>query len=200
MGSKVFATITATAVLGFAGIANAGFVIIDTNGEPRTTVSPIPTNNDFRAELGAAGITQFELGTSLSVTPGPAGAAEYFIDVEAFGSEAGYVNRFQMGGVSFTSPGNLAWERRFVGTGPGGSGLMDFEFCALTISRCISNGTNDNTGMESLQSIGMWVSPDSNTAWLLWDDSGARQDDNHDDLIIRLTYRVPEPATLGLLG
>ncbi|HPF28002.1 MAG: PEP-CTERM sorting domain-containing protein [Steroidobacteraceae bacterium] len=200
MRHTAIAAIAATAVLGFAGIANAGFVIIDTNGAPRTTVSPIPTNNDFRAELVAAGISRFELGTSLSVTPGPAGASEYFIDIEAFGSEAGYTNRFTMGTTSFTSPGNLSWGPRFVGTVPGGSGVMDFEFCALTISACISNVQNDNTGMESAQSIGMWVSEDGNTAWLLWDDSGARQDDNHDDLIIRLTYRVPEPATLGLLG
>jgi hypothetical protein len=37
------------------------------------------------------------------------------------------------------------------------------------------------------------------------DDSGANRDDNHDDMVIRVTARrivvpVPEPATLGLLG
>jgi hypothetical protein len=51
-----------------------------------------------------------------------------------------------------------------------------------------------------VQSIGMRISEDGNTAWLLWDDSGANQDDNHDDMIIQLRYRVPEPATLGLMG
>ena len=77
---------------------------------------------------------------------------------------------------------------------------MNFEFCALTISSCLNNAQNADTGPGSFQSVGMWVSADGNTAWLLWDDSGSDIDDNHDDLIIRLTYRVPEPATLGLLG
>ena len=44
---------------------------------------------------------------------------------------------------------------------------------------------------------------------IFWDDSGAKNDDNHDDMIIGMRFRpivsVPEPATLavftlGLLG
>jgi hypothetical protein len=47
----------------------------------------------------------------------------------------------------------------------------------------------------------MWLTNNGNTAWLLFDDGGAGSDDNHDDLIVRLTYRsVPEPGTLALLG
>jgi hypothetical protein len=34
----------------------------------------------------------------------------------------------------------------------------------------------------------------------MFDDGGGGPDDNHDDMIVRLTYQVPEPATLGLLG
>jgi hypothetical protein len=50
----------------------------------------------------------------------------------------------------------------------------------------------------------MWIS-NANTAWLLWDDSGANVDDDYDDLVMRLTYHgvareVPEPATLLLLA
>jgi len=42
--------------------------------------------------------------------------------------------------------------------------------------------------------------------WLvMFDDSGAGNDDNHDDMVIRLSisdgsFRVPEPVSLGLLG
>jgi hypothetical protein len=46
----------------------------------------------------------------------------------------------------------------------------------------------------------MRIAADGLSAILLWDDSGANRDDNHDDMIIQLRYRVPEPATLGLLG
>jgi len=45
--------------------------------------------------------------------------------------------------------------------------------------------------------------PTSNLWMILWDDSGARNDDNHDDLAIVARYRsvsVPEPGTLMLLG
>lgn len=52
--------------------------------------------------------------------------------------------------------------------------------------------------------------PGTSTLWMaFWDDSGAKSDDNHDDMIIGMRFRpivsVPEPATLavftlGLLG
>jgi len=181
-----------------AGAANAGFVIMDNGGAPLSVISPIPTNNDFRAELNGLGITQLTLGGSLALSPDtmPGGA----IGISVFASEAGFMNQFNLGTASFTSPGNLAWMERAVGSVPGGPGMVPFEFCALTISSCLNNAQNANTAAGSFQSVGMWVSADGNTAWLLWDDSGSDTDDNHDDLIIRLTYRVPEPATLGLLG
>jgi hypothetical protein len=201
MNRKSIAPLAALGALLVAGAANAGFVIVNNGGEPITTVSPIPTNNDFRSQLIAAGVTQFNLGGVLSLTPGPQGAQNYAIDVAVFASEAGIANQFTMGAVSFTAPGNLAWQQRNIGTvlAPAG-GVLPFELCATSISRCLTNAQNDNTRFGSDQSIGMWVSEDGNTAWLLWDDSGASFDDNHDDLIVRLTYRVPEPATLGLLG
>ena len=69
------------------------------------------------------------------------------------------------------------------------------------VSTCVTNNQNDATRSTSPLSIGMWISGDGNTAWLLWDDSGANMDDNHDDMIVRLTIRsVPEPGTLALLG
>jgi hypothetical protein len=200
MNRKILATLSATGALLLAGAANAGFVIVNNGGAGISTVSPIPTNNDFRAELTAAGVGQFNLGGSLSLTPGPLGAQNYIVDVVAYGAEAGFTNQFTLGSVTFTSNGNLSWQARPVGSVQGLSGLLNFQFCSISISACLTNAQNDNTVVGSFQSIGMWVSEDTNTAWLLWDDSGASLDDNHDDLIIRLTYRVPEPATLGLLG
>lgn len=200
MKVKKFGPIAAVGALLVAGVANAGFVIVDNGGAPLSVVSPIPQNNDFRAQLIAAGVTQFTLGGSLSVTPGPLGASNYVIGVEVVAAEAGYINRFTLGSVQYTSPGNVAWGATSVGSVPGGSGFLGFEFCAVSITTCLTNAQNADTRDGSFQSIGMWVSEDGNTAWLLWDDSGAGTNDNHDDLIIRLTYRVPEPATLGLLG
>jgi hypothetical protein len=201
MNRKILAPLAAVGALLIAGAANAGFVIVNNSAPAVSTVSPIPTNNDFRSQLIAAGVTQFSLGGVLSLTPGALGAGNYAIDIDVFAAEAGILNRFTYGAVSYTAPGNLSWAMRRQGTisGPAG-GVLPFEFCATSISRCLTNTQNDATQFGSEQSIGMWVSEDGNTAWLLWDDSGASFDDNHDDLIVRLTYRVPEPATLGLLG
>jgi hypothetical protein len=52
------------------------------------------------------------------------------------------------------------------------------------------------------------ITPGSGTvAWIWYDDQPTNQDDNHDDIVIRLEITggsfhvpVPEPATLGLLG
>jgi hypothetical protein len=45
---------------------------------------------------------------------------------------------------------------------------------------------------------------DSVTWAIFWDDSGAKNDDNHDDFVAIARYRtttsVPEPASLFLLG
>ena len=44
---------------------------------------------------------------------------------------------------------------------------------------------------------------DSATWAIFWDDSGAKNDDNHDDFIAIARYRatsVPEPSTLFLIG
>jgi hypothetical protein len=61
---------------------------------------------------------------------------------------------------------------------------------------------SDAPGLVSLRATGMTLGTHGNTAWLLWDDSGAIADDGHDDdLMVRLSYRsVPEPGTLALLG
>ena len=197
MNRKHFAPLAAVSALLLAGVANAGFVIMDNGGAPLSTVSPIPNNNDFRTDLIAAGIGQFNQGGSLALS---ASSLPGVIDVTAFGSEAGFVNRFTLGAASFTTPGSLSWSARSAGSTAASAGMVNFEFCALTISSCLNNAQNADTGPGSFQSVGMWVSADGNTAWLLWDDSGSDIDDNHDHLIIRLPYRVPEPATLGLLG
>lgn len=37
--------------------------------------------------------------------------------------------------------------------------------------------------------------------YLALDDNGANEDDNHDDMVLKVTSsKVPEPGTLGLIG
>lgn len=192
--------IAAAAVLAtLAGNAQASFILIDESAPIGIASSPITPINDFAANLAAAGVSQMYLGRSLGIAGAGAGDS---IAVDFFAAEAGFRNQFIVGSTTLiNNQGNLAWSQRSLGTIGAANGTMSFQFCAVTIRACLTNAQNETTRLGSLQSIGMWLSADGNTAWLLWDDSGANADDNHDDLIVRLTYRsVPEPGTLALLG
>jgi hypothetical protein len=194
-------SLAGTLALAFAASsANAAFTYVDLQSpwlQPATSISSL---NDFRSQLISNGVTNMTVGKSLAVTGARAGDQ---INVDFFASEAGYRNQFRLGSNTLIdNTGNKAWAERDLGLfNVNANGLLNFQFCAVTIGQCLTNAANDTRRLGSVQSIGMWLSPDRHTAWLLWDDSGANIDDNHDDLIVRLTYRsVPEPGTLALLG
>jgi hypothetical protein len=193
-------TMIGALALAFAGAAQAGFVYYDTQSPYSTASILIPTSNDFRTQLSTAGVSRYRLGRSLGVS-GVGADAE--INIDFFGAEAGYRNQFRLGGTTLIdNQGNRGWQERDYGNFDVDNGRLDFRFCAVTSSvNCVTNYGNDSTNSYSTRSIGMWISGDGNTAWLLWDDSGAGPDDDHDDMIVRLTFRsVPEPGTLALLG
>lgn len=192
----------AGAALGLALAANAhaGFVYGTDDGTPGSTFA-VPANNNFQAQLAGVGVTNVTLYRSLEVTK--AGV----VSVWYFGKEAGFTNAFTWGGAPVaTTGGGLieAWGQRFVTSFAVTPGEPNFGF-TIVGGTGVTNAQNDlltiPPGATSpLQSIGMAITDGGNSAWLLWDDSGANNDDNHDDMIILLTYSVPEPATLGLLG
>lgn len=207
--TRILASATAIVGLAAASAAQAAFVYIDTASPYSTPATSISPYNDFRSQLIAAGASSMTLGRSLGVTSPFNGS--FVIDVDFFAAEAGYRNQFILGNTTvINNQGNRSWAERDMGTyaltsalttGTGTTRLLNFRFCAVTVNQCLTNAQNDSTTLSSAQSIGMWLSQDRNTAWLLWDDSGYGPDDNHDDLIVRLTYRsVPEPGTLALLG
>jgi hypothetical protein len=180
-----------------AGVtANAGFVYTDAGGPAPNWV---PLNNDFRGQLGAAGVPAFSLGRVLGLTGAQAGDV---IDIDFFGAEAGYRNTFYWGNsLLLNNQGNHSFGERDLATVGAYNGSLGFKFCAVTVNSCLSNFGNNSSQWNSYQSIGMWLTDGGNTAWLLWDDSGANRDDDHDDLVIRLRHRrVPEPGTLALFG
>jgi len=53
----------------------------------------------------------------------------------------------------------------------------------------VSCDTEDGTGVTNCDSLILWL-----------DDGGADNDDNHDDMAIRITARLPEPSSTALLG
>lgn len=204
---KVNFALSFAALAALSGSARASFVWLEDMPPYSASTVEIPTSNDFRAQLAGAGISQMWVGRSLGIIE--AGSADW-VSVDFFAAEAGYRNQFWANGsLLLDNQGNQSWSARPEGSFNVSDGLLNFGFCAATINACLSNAANDAAPLGSFQSMGMWIS-DVNTAWLLWDDSGANVDDDYDDLILRLTYHgpvrsVPEPGTfvlfaLGLFG
>jgi hypothetical protein len=150
------------------------------------------------------------------------------IDVEYFGSEADLANMFSAGGVSITHTGGDTITGNTVSYSGTTSfatayGLIPFSFLTGN-GNLINNGSNPGntspftpnlfvtlTSGGAFPNYGLDTNANGSTnysgtvAWLFLDDGLGGIDDNHDDMIIRLTVRngalyVPEPASLGLLG
>ncbi len=141
--------------------------------------------------------------------------------IEFFGAEASNQNQFAANGsVLFTTQGGVPTSSVF-GTllAPLGSTTVDFAAGVLDFSFVInSNLANQVTNADNPNDLAPGAGPNflasfnptdpgfggltGDAVWLFLDD-GNQVDDNHDDMVIRITYLgvpVPEPATLGLLG
>jgi hypothetical protein len=191
--------VAATAAMIVAGSAQAAFVFVDTLSPVNSPSIQVPGINNFQSQLGGAGVTSFNLGRSLGVANAAAGD---YIEIDFFAAEAAYRNWFIWGSsLVVDNEGNQNWAERDRGNVAATNGRQNFTFCTINVLTCLTNFENDLTVLGSAQSIGLALTNGGSTAWLLWDDSGANRDDNHDDLIVRLTYHsVPEPGTLALLG
>ena len=136
------------------------------------------------------------------------------------GFEAGYTNEFFLNGTSFIVNQSTA-------TGPVATvnvlpGLINFHFTVNSGAASVTNGTNVlPNGITPNFFVSLAPGPSNaerdttvdgvtpffgQTAWLALDDAGAGPDDNHDDLVLKLTisggtFQVPDGgATLTLLG
>ncbi|MEO9822571.1 MAG: hypothetical protein ABJQ34_21380 [Paracoccaceae bacterium] len=164
-------------------------------------------------------------------TFGAGGAAGYFgaeiyldeasdIQVSAFGFEAGFVNEFQMGGQSITTSqleaitGTTDEAYAANETAPltgftlnnVASGLLDFSFLTSGFGGAqVDNGNNpDNGGTNPNFFVSFGKDSLDQVVFLFFDDGGAENDDNHDDLVIRLSIgdsnTVPNPVPLPATG
>ena len=139
---------------------------------------------------------------------------------EFFGWEAGFTNDFNLLGASSVfstgSGGNQViapdlsnpldtYISAVFDAGP--NTLLDFSFDTDTTDTniTITNG-DDNIGDRGFfATFGDDQTTTGTVLWLFLDDSGAGPDDNHDDLVVRLTVeQVPLPAAgfllIGALG
>lgn len=122
------------------------------------------------------------------------------------GYEAGYTNRFYSGStLCFRNKGSGASAiGATCGTTTAG-GELDYAFWSDLGTGIGNKVVSDNRyppGSILANSIGL-IRESDYSFLLLWDDSGANNDDDYDDLAVRVTfqpYDVPEPASLGLLA
>jgi len=214
-----------------AGVAAAGLTFAAT-GAQAAFIGPAPlggaANDVFGSPPGAA--VEGWYGQSLFLVAGGPVAAT----IEFLGREAGFTNKFTISssaGVRTTGAvagGNTGASTVFGGgfapvALPGGPlaldpGLLSFVFDVITTGGSVANGANSyvagipNFFISLSGNPAVWdqtvdgSTPGSGiSALIALDDSGAGPDDNHDDLVIRITltgghFEIPEPASMALLG
>lgn len=193
-------------VLGMAGGASA-LTFGSIPGSPGVT-------NDALVPLFGAGTTSLNgwYGAELFlVAAGPVSITATYL-----GSEAGNNNSFSFGGTTiqtgggtntFNPAGITSWVVNNVAPGS-----LSFSFSTSGGGLSVSNGSNpDNTVPAASPGVNFFTSFVGNQnasrgqgVYLFFDDDGAANDDNHDDMVVRLDIRggeitvVPLPAA-GLL-
>lgn len=171
------------------------------------------------------GVTSLDgyFGANLTVT----GASELVFDY--FGFEAGYENRFLVNGAVQFSTEDVDPESDNIEYALGldfpfessqllapANGFVPFSFFVQTVGQGVANGANNPNQLGNINfflttALPGSPSPDTADVVYLWlddaggDASGHPDDDNHDDMLIRITAiasppSVPEPASLAMFG
>jgi hypothetical protein len=140
---------------------------------------------------------------------------------EFFGAEAGFINAFMLASsVLFTHPSgtiispDLSTPLASATVGPDtGTFLIPFSFTVNSGAGSVTNGANpdDSAGLAIGPNFFASCNPFGTAAgsggtscssiYIFLDDGGAGSDDNHDDMLVRITAsQIPEPSTWLLLG
>jgi|JI81BgreenRNA_FD_contig_61_2566691_length_1144_multi_8_in_0_out_0_1 hypothetical protein len=162
-------------------------------------VLAIPNNNDYKTELAAEGLGAYtaDLAT-IQLT------AKSKVKFEFWGSESGFNDGFKVGDGSTISvteggSGKLTWMARNLGTlvYDGGTDITDWFFTSVQGTPLAGIG-HTAFGIfipTGTQAGGSYF---ANSLFLGFDDQPLNFDDNHDDIIIKVTA-VPEPASWAML-
>lgn len=225
MYSKLATALAASVLALAAGQASAAFY--------QGTIPGAANTNQFLNTFTGGASVQGWYGANVYLVGGPASIKVEYFGAEAgarntftFGGVSGctYTHGAGDGGADGTfanaAPGTLGGEdiispsctlNNVV------SGVLDFVF-TTTAGLSVTNGSNrDNSDVLS----NFFVTFDNNyvldtntldgtasggqSVFLFFDDSGAANDDNHDDMVLRLSidsggFQIPEPGSLALVG
>ena len=201
---KSLAMLTGAVLMAISGASHAG-LSLDTS----QVVGASPKLPTSTAIMGVN-----DLGFTGSVMFGQLASTAGYIQFEYLGKEAWYTNQLAiyMNGMPLiitgvTTPGATSdWLAVSAGT-------LDVTLCtdggdAVGIhGRCVGNNNvgsiidQFNYGGVGAGYRSLAFREEEGGSWLLfWDDSGFLNDNDYDDLVARVHFTVPEPATLGMLG
>lgn len=114
--------------------------------------------------------------------------------------EAGWTNSFWYQGSKLFETGTSSYGDSQSFLYDSGAGSLDFAFQTRDYSNSLAGSLN-NADNDSLVAYDFFAYEGNDFILLGLDDTGAGPDDNHDDMIIKVTAtKVPEPGTLALLG
>ncbi|WP_235927658.1 PEPxxWA-CTERM sorting domain-containing protein [Sandarakinorhabdus rubra] len=176
-------------------------------------VTGIPGNNDFRAMLNRDGLYAYTAGGAAISLSLPSTTE---LEFEFLGSESGFSDKFKVGGTTMfseTSGGrignnNPANPWTILGTGSANYGAGPITDWLFT-----SNNGAKNKGIGTLE-FGIFLPRGfepgdiyrSRVLYLGFDDQITGDDDNHDDMIVRVTVGggfnpegIPEPSSWAML-
>src|SRR5690606_18227187 len=132
--------------------------------------------------------------------------AELELTFEYLFKEAELKNSLWVGGQEIFNTATATAGQTYTMTWQAGSGALDFSFLTglgIYVDND-PNSANQNDGTAKQRFISYWDGV-SDEILLGLDDSGASQDADFDDIIVKVTaklkpHSVPEPASLALLG
>jgi hypothetical protein len=159
------------------------------------TDKPLIPANDFKGQLEGLGLNNLRNFAGLTLN-GPAR-----IKVELFGSESGADDRLIMPGLTYTQGPDAPFAPVLLGN-------LVFDNPAdfsIKFSSSLSGFLTEHAPGSGefgyfLRSRDNGKAVTSNVLWLGYDNQLTQaDDDNHDDLVIRLTATVPEPATWAMM-
>ena len=210
-------------IAGLVGVEANATLLLDTGGVSFGGTSTNTQYNDLPSAPGSVHFGQLSADVAGTVD-------FYYIGNEAGYLNTLVVGGTQVhtaGVDTFSGPYTQTWSLDVAG-----GDLLDFGFCTSggaivgTSGRCAYNNDSasleeqyagsgyrsigfaaltgfDSTTTNSWQFANLLDGPTSDLWMILWDDSGAQNDDNHDDYVAIARFRpvsVPEPGTLILLG
>lgn len=193
-------TIKMLLLAGLAAISlssQASYLTLDDDG----ILYDIADSNNFKAQLGGDG-AQYNIGSNVLFSV----AGNYEITFTALAQESGFYNSLTAYGLTLNET-PLGTTFTVSVNGAQVNDLLSFEFTAMQNGSQVGTGivNGNNQPFLSVQSFATILNGafggTSYDAILLWDDSGAGPDDNHDDMIVGVSItKVSAPSTLAILG